>query len=59
MYYAELRPEEAVNLRRRNLVIPAPSMNKETKKLEYGWGEIHLERATPEIGVSIHGVYVS
>jgi integrase len=39
MYYAALRPEEVTNLRKRNLSLP-----------ERGWGEIHLEKATPEIG---------
>lgn len=39
MGFAALRPEEAVNLRKRNLSLP-----------QKGWGEIHLERATPEIG---------
>ncbi|MHA6796759.1 tyrosine-type recombinase/integrase [Pseudonocardia bannensis] len=39
IYYAALRPEEAVNLRRADLVLP-----------KTGWGEIHLERATPDAG---------
>lgn len=39
MYFAALRPEEAANLRKHNLSLP-----------EKGWGEIHLERAAPEIG---------
>ncbi|MFJ8811653.1 tyrosine-type recombinase/integrase [Amycolatopsis thermoflava] len=39
MYYAALRPEEALNLRKSNLSLP-----------ESGWGEIHLERARPEVG---------
>lgn len=39
MYYAALRPEEAVNLRRRDLVLP-----------DSGWGEIHLRKAAPEVG---------
>ncbi|RZQ64205.1 tyrosine-type recombinase/integrase [Amycolatopsis suaedae] len=39
MYFAALRPEEAVSLRKQNLSIP-----------EEGWGELHLEKATPEIG---------
>ncbi|QGK71614.1 tyrosine-type recombinase/integrase [Allosaccharopolyspora coralli] len=38
MYFAALRPEEATNLRKRNLSLP-----------QEGWGELHLERATPEI----------
>jgi hypothetical protein len=39
MYFAALRPEEAANLRRHNLTLPAT-----------GWGEMHLEKAAPEIG---------
>jgi integrase len=39
MYFAALRPEEALNLRKRDLILP-PS----------GWGEIHLDRATPYTG---------
>lgn len=39
LYFAALRPEEAVNLRKRNLLLP-----------EEGWGELHLEKAVPEIG---------
>jgi integrase len=39
MYFAGLRPEEAANLRKRNLSLPAE-----------GWGEIYLEKATPGIG---------
>jgi integrase len=39
MYYAGLRPEEAANVKKENLSIP-----------EKGWGDIHLERARPEIG---------
>lgn len=39
MYFAALRPEEAVNLRERNLALPAE-----------GWGTIHLEEATPHAG---------
>lgn len=39
MYFAALRPEEAVNLRARNLVLPAA-----------GWGQLHVERAAPDAG---------
>jgi integrase len=39
MYYAGLRPEEAVNLRRSNMVLP-----------KEGWGELHVETATPHAG---------
>jgi integrase len=39
IYYAALRPEEVTNLKRQNLSLP-----------EKGWGDIHLERARPEVG---------
>jgi integrase len=39
MYYAALRPEEVTNLKRQNLSLP-----------EKGWGDIHLDRARPEVG---------
>lgn len=38
MYFAGLRPEEAVNVRKSSLSLPPE-----------GWGEIRLERAIPEI----------
>lgn len=40
MYFAALRPEEAVNVRAGNLSLPAGG----------GWGEIHLDEATPHAG---------
>jgi len=39
LYFAALRPEEAVNLAKHNLSLPPE-----------GWGELHLERATPYAG---------
>jgi integrase len=39
MYYAALRPAEAVNLREPDCELP-----------ETGWGRIHLSRTTPEVG---------
>jgi integrase len=39
MYFAALRPEEAANLRKHNLSLP-----------DAGWGELHLEEATPHAG---------
>ncbi|PXY17078.1 integrase [Prauserella coralliicola] len=38
MYYAGLRPEEAANVKKGNLALP-----------EEGWGDIHLEKARPEV----------
>jgi integrase len=39
LYFAGLRPEEAVSLNKRNLTLPAE-----------GWGELHLEGAEPYAG---------
>ena len=39
LYFAGLRPEEAANLRKRDLSLPGR-----------GWGELHLEEATPYAG---------
>lgn len=39
MYFAALRPEEAANLRKQNLALPAD-----------GWGELYLDQATPHAG---------
>jgi integrase len=39
MYYAALRPAEAVNLRQADCVLP-----------ETGWGWLHLARTAPEVG---------
>jgi integrase len=39
LYFAGLRPEEAVSLARRNLALPAA-----------GWGELHLDGAEPYAG---------
>lgn len=39
MYYAALRPEEAVGLRKSDLSLP-----------ESGWGELRLERSAPLVG---------
>jgi hypothetical protein len=39
MFYGAMRPEEASNLRKENLALPRT-----------GWGDINLDRATPEVG---------
>lgn len=41
MYFSALRPEEAANVRKHNLTLPA-----------YGWGELHLDEATPYAGTA-------
>lgn len=51
MYFAALRPEEARNLRRRDLDLPPRTWNEEQQCWEVrDFGEIHLSRAAPEIG---------
>ncbi|MGH3341370.1 MAG: tyrosine-type recombinase/integrase [Carbonactinosporaceae bacterium] len=50
MYFAALRPEEAVDLRKRNLRLPAPTWNAERSEWVYDWGELYLEEATPHAG---------
>jgi integrase len=39
MYFSALRPEEAANVRKHNLALP-----------EEGWGELHIDEATPYAG---------
>ncbi|WP_239154456.1 tyrosine recombinase XerC [Amycolatopsis sp. FDAARGOS 1241] len=51
MYYAGLRPEEAVSLNKRNLSsLPEPVWNEQTQEYVYDWGEFHLEKAEPHAG---------
>jgi integrase len=50
MYYGALRPEEVNSLRKGDLVLPPPALDKETGESKYGWGDIHLGRARPEVG---------
>ena len=48
-----LRPEEAINLRRKNIVLAPLNWNAEIEKWETpddDWGEFHLERAAPHAG---------
>jgi integrase len=54
MYYAALRPEEAAALRKDHLSLPSMNWNEELERWEPtenndGWGELHLERARPEV----------
>jgi integrase len=47
MYYAALRPEEAINLRRDNVTLPPLLKNAETGQMEElanAWGELHLSK---------------
>ena len=48
MYYAGLRPEEAINLRADNIVLPSKARQDAPDDDE--WGELHLRTATPDAG---------
>jgi len=55
MYYADLRPEEAINLRQDNLVFPPCVWDEENQEWQdpphdQDWGELHLRSATPDAG---------
>lgn len=55
MYYAGLRPEEAINLRQDNLVFPPCVWDEENQQCQdppddQDWGELHLRSATPDAG---------
>jgi integrase len=54
MYYAALRPEEAAALAKHHLSLPPMTWNEDEQQWEPpdgqdGWGELHLERARPEV----------
>lgn len=48
MYYAGLRPEEAVNLREEDVVLPTQA--RQDAQDDGEWGELHLRTATPDAG---------
>ena len=55
MYYAGLRPEEAVNLGRDNVILPPGVWDEESQRWQDppdddDWGELHLRSATPDAG---------
>ncbi|MEU8035601.1 tyrosine-type recombinase/integrase [Streptosporangium sp. NPDC049078] len=53
LYFAGLRPEEAVDLRTTNVILPAPTGNEETKEREESpdaWGELRFRTAAPDVG---------
>ncbi|MFG1753369.1 tyrosine-type recombinase/integrase [Streptosporangium sandarakinum] len=53
LYFAGLRPEEAVGLRKANVVLPALEWNQETEQWEEppdGWGELRFRTASPDVG---------
>ena len=45
MYYAGLRPEEAINLGRDNVILPPHDRGDDDD-----WGELHIGSATPDAG---------
>jgi integrase len=55
IYYAGLRPEEAIELGEQNLTLPPRKWNEETSKWETppdsdGWGALTFETAAPDAG---------
>lgn len=53
LYYAALRPEEAVNLRPANLKLPPATWDADSEEWnepEDNWGEIYLDEANPDAG---------
>jgi integrase len=53
IYYAGLRPEEAVNLRVENVILPRLVWDEQTQTWQPpadDWGELHFCIATPEVG---------
>jgi integrase len=50
MYYAALRPEEALNLHKDNVTLPPLVWDEGTETWADGWGELRFCEATPEPG---------
>ena len=55
MYYAGLRPEEAINLSADNVILPPRTWDAARQQWEdppgdQDWGELHLRTATPDAG---------
>jgi integrase len=55
MCYAGLRPEEAINLGRENVILPPPVWDEESQQWrdpadDADWGELHIRSATPDAG---------
>ena len=55
MYYAGLRPEEAINLGQDNVILPPRVCEKESQQWQDppdddDWGELHIRSATPDAG---------
>lgn len=55
MYYAGLRPEEAINLRADDVVLPSQAQTEDHQAQrdtqdDDDWGELHSRTATPDAG---------
>ena len=55
MYYAGLRPEEAINLGRDNVILPQQVWDEESQQWrnpadDDDWGQLHIRSATPDAG---------
>ncbi len=55
MYYAGLRPEEAINLATDNVMLPPRAWDEDSQQWQdppgdQDWGELHLRSATPDVG---------
>jgi integrase len=53
LYYSGLRPEEAIGLRRRDVVLPDVADDSDASSggdRESRWGELHLRKAKPDVG---------
>jgi len=55
MYYAGLRPEEAINLGRDDVILPPLVWDEDSQRWQEpacddDWGELHLRNATPDAG---------
>jgi len=55
IYYAGLRPEEAINLGRDNVILPQQVWDEESQQWrnpadDDDWGQLHIRSATPDAG---------
>lgn len=55
MYYAALRPEEAISLSEDNLILPPRVWDEDSQQWQDppdddDWGELHIRSATPDAG---------
>lgn len=55
MYYAGLRPEEAINLDADNVILPPQVWDEDSQQRrdppdDQDWGELHIRSATPDVG---------